>query len=476
MKKRWAAVMLTALLLTGCKNDAYIIGTLDPNEHPQMTEDFSNLESNSESGKGAKETTSAQQPKDMEVSTKEEPQTKEETLEPSKETETGDYGETTRETEETEETETDPILPSETEPLASPAEPDTEARDPVILPTDPPVTEPPATEPPATEPPATEPPATVPVTEPVITPTEPQPSETEPQSLPVEHVHTLLYQEGVESTCTQMGHAAYYYCATCGKMFRDPYGNNEISSLAEVETAKTAHSMVYIPANAATCVVAGNQAYYYCNICHNRYLDEAGTQLVSEADIILPASGHAMIHVTGKAATCTEAGEKDRYICSVCHQTFLDEAGDVPVENADSLVIAPLGHAMVFHDAGLPDCIHDGADIPYYECTTCGRFFRDAAGTDELTDMSQVKIPAYGHTMIYHEMVSPACTVSGHIAYYECLECGKLFLDKEGTQEVTDVETLILPATDHTWSEWQTDDTGTSRICTVCQTRQYATS
>lgn len=60
------------------------------------------------------------------------------------------------------------------------------------------------------------------------------------------------------------------------------------------------------------------------------------------------------------------------------------------------------------------------------------------------------------HEATFHEQVSPTCTESGTMAYYECNKCHKKFSDSECTKELSSVE---LPAQGHTYSpKWSKDE------------------
>ena len=50
------------------------------------------------------------------------------------------------------------------------------------------------------------------------------------------------------------------------------------------------------------------------------------------------------------------------------------------------------------------------------------------------------------------------CTEEGNKAYYICDGCDKWFEDAEGTSEITDKTSVIIPAADHTLSDWKADD------------------
>ena len=50
------------------------------------------------------------------------------------------------------------------------------------------------------------------------------------------------------------------------------------------------------------------------------------------------------------------------------------------------------------------------------------------------------------------------CTEEGNKAYYICDGCDKWFEDAEGTSEITDKTSVIIPASGHTLSDWKADD------------------
>ena len=62
------------------------------------------------------------------------------------------------------------------------------------------------------------------------------------------------------------------------------------------------------------------------------------------------------------------------------------------------------------------------------------------------------------HTLTAVAAVEPTCTEDGNIAYWHCADCGKYFTNAAGTQEVALVDT-VLPATGHSF---------VNDVCTKC--------
>lgn len=59
------------------------------------------------------------------------------------------------------------------------------------------------------------------------------------------------------------------------------------------------------------------------------------------------------------------------------------------------------------------------------------------------------------------------CTAAGEEQHYVCDGCGKLFSDSKGSTEITDKDSLIIPATGHKDSAWKSDADVHWKECTV---------
>jgi len=68
----------------------------------------------------------------------------------------------------------------------------------------------------------------------------------------------------------------------------------------------------------------------------------------------------------------------------------------------------------------------------------------------ELIDASETS-PVHVHILRRVDAKAADCTESGNILYYVCEECGKYFEDATAVSEITDKESVILPATGHVW-------------------------
>ena len=68
--------------------------------------------------------------------------------------------------------------------------------------------------------------------------------------LPEVHLHTMNKTEKKDATCTHDGNIEYYRCVSCGKLYSDSQGKNEIT--IESTKLKASHKM-----ESGKCVLCG---------------------------------------------------------------------------------------------------------------------------------------------------------------------------------------------------------------------------
>ena len=100
-------------------------------------------------------------------------------------------------------------------------------------------------------------------------------------------------------------------------------------------------------------------------------------------------AAHSLTKTEAEAATCTEAGVKEYWTCSVCGKHFSDETGkseipDLAAWKTGDGKVAPDGHKLTKTEAKAATYTETG-NHEYYTCKTCGKVFKDAAGTQETT-------------------------------------------------------------------------------------------
>lgn len=116
--------------------------------------------------------------------------------------------------------------------------------------------------------------------------------------------------------------------------------------------------------------------------------------------------------------------------------------------------VTPPAHTCTLTKVPAKDatCTEDG-NIEYYQCSdpTCGKLYKDAAGTQEITK-ADIVIKA-GHTDLkLYPAKEPTCDSDGCVAYWFCTGCDNYYFDNNGAVgEKTTVEKVAIPATGHKW-------------------------
>lgn len=222
------------------------------------------------------------------------------------------------------------------------------------------------------------------------------------------------------------------------------------------------HSVKPVDGKAKTCTVDGYKACYYCSVCETYFEDEACSKKIDNYDTWktsagkLAAEGHKPTTIVGKANSCTEAGYKACYQCSVCKQYFEDQACTVLIGNDSALAawraeggkgyIKATGHtkATKKENEVKVTCTTDGSYDEVVYCSVCG---------DELSRTPKTE-KATGHKHKSEVTTEPDCTHTG-VKTFTCQNegCGHTY-----TEEIT--------ATGHTPGAEATCTT--AQTCTTC--------
>ena len=198
--------------------------------------------------------------------------------------------------------------------------------------------------------------------------------------------HSLTKTEAKVPTCTGAGNEAYWTCGSCGKYFSDASGNTEVakdswmlgpighdwmdavytwsddgSTCTAVRTCK--HDSTHTETSKATVTAAQTKAPTCTQMGETTYkaafeADWAMTQTKVIADI--PAAGHTLTKTEAQAPTCTEAGNEAYWTCGTCGKYFSDGEGKEEI-SLDSTVLSALGHD--YKDGVCTRC--DGKDPDY---------------------------------------------------------------------------------------------------------------
>ena len=170
----------------------------------------------------------------------------------------------------------------------------------------------------------------------------------------------------------------------------------------------------------------------------------------------IKALGHKLTKTAAKAATCTEPGNSEYYTCATCGKFFSDKDGKNEIVK-DSWVIKALGHKMTKTPAKAATCVAEGNN-EYYTCSVCNKVFKDEQGNTLTTVAKETlaKDPA-NHTGGEEQRgaVAASCMTAGREADTYCKGCGKL----------TKAGDLIPPTGKHNYKDG---------VCTTCGNKQPA--
>ena len=215
------------------------------------------------------------------------------------------------------------------------------------------------------------------------------------------HADNLMPVSAVKPTCTKDGNIDYYVCS-CGRLFADADGKNEITA-ADTVIAATGHHYL------TSWTFDSSSHWHECDVC-------------GSADKIEP-------HVSSGNATETAAET-----CTICGY-----------EIAPMLEHIHASHLMPVY-AVKPTCTKEG-NIDYYVCS-CGRLFADSNAEATLSE-ADIVIPAAGHGATeIRNRVEPTETANGYTGDEYCTVCNELV--KRGTVIPTTAPSETTPTPSET--------------------------
>ena len=238
-------------------------------------------------------------------------------------------------------------------------------------------------------------------------------------------------------------------CARCGKAEQ-----HDIPKLAH------RHSMTKVAAVEPTCTETGSIAYYHCSACGRLFADAAGKNEIYESDILLPAKGHRsesgwQFDAITKEPGCTDQGFKRmKLYCSDCGEE-LSTRGES---------IAPIGH-----DWGDWETVLEPTE------TQEGRQVRVCLNDERHVEERALPILTHTHTLTEIPGKEARCVEPGSRACYQCTGCGLYFADAAGTQPV-EPEDMVIEALGHTAGAWSEGTVEKNAACTEIGIRSYTLS
>lgn len=214
------------------------------------------------------------------------------------------------------------------------------------------------------------------------------------------------------------------------------------------------HTLTHHDAVAATCIATGSVAYDECSGCHKKF-DAEGNEIEDVTVAINPANHTELAEHTAAPASCIATGTIYYKECNGCHKKY-DAEGNEITNIVDP--VNPTAHRhLTEHAAVAATCIAAG-NVYYKECDDCHKKY-DKDGV-EITD---VVIAIKQHSLTSVPAKESTCTVQGNIAHNHCSVCEKDF-DDDGNE----LESVKLPLKEHTLGDWESDEDGHYKVCSVC--------
>ena len=223
-----------------------------------------------------------------------------------------------------------------------------------------------------------------------------------------------------DATCTTTGYTGDTYCKDCNEKIADgevipalghAWDNGVITTAPTCENAgvktftctrcnetkteaisATGHTLVQIPEKPATCTEPGHKAGTKCSVC--------GAILSGLEEI--PAKGHTVVIDSAVEPTCTEPGKTEGKHCSVCNEVIVAQK-----------IIPAKGHTEVVDPAVEPTCTEPGKTEGEH-CSVCNEVL-----------VAQKEIPAKGHHPVVRDARAATLTEDGYTGDTYCDVCGE---------------------------------------------------
>ncbi len=222
------------------------------------------------------------------------------------------------------------------------------------------------------------------------------------------------------------------------------------------------HDLADVKGLDPTCTEAGHLAYYQCEDCELYFSDEEGT-VIGDADALdawlaeggegyIAPLGHDTKPVAGLDPTCCEDGFKEAYQCKRC-ELFLTTEGEVIGDDEDyetwkldpdGGLIPALGHNIQLAAERLEPTCTEAGHLAYYQCDHegCKLYFYDM---DDLAPAIREQLLQLDSKVLSFGLIGDKADLDKWLA-----EGGDGYLEPLG----------------HDWSDWEDNGDGThSRAC-----------
>lgn len=292
------------------------------------------------------------------------------------------------------------------------------------------------------------------------------------------HTHTIVTDDAVAPTCTKPGLTEGSHCSVCGEVIT-----------AQTEIPATGHHY-----ENGQCTTCGDFLY----------VDKDGIRYTPQTDVYgnIYATTSAVPNTTLSGgiripATITIGDTKCNVTC-IGANTFANQTEITSITLPKTITSIESGafrgcsnlHIIYFQCQSAPTAAEDAwegagasTDGLIFSVPLSGGGFDAMAEPAGATVERKQTIPNHVHDLVKHDAVAATCEETGNIAYYTCEDCGKVFINADGTGEIgiNDVTTYPIG---HTWNTYFTIDTpatattpGQKSIhCSRCNARRDVTT
>ena len=301
------------------------------------------------------------------------------------------------------------------------------------------------------------------------------------------HIAGSSWEENHISDC--INGDSYELVTQCSVCFAE-------ASREVVNLEATGHDIVDYEELAPNCVDEGWIAHSQCNNCGEHFAfgtsDKFSEEYINSEDIYIDADpdAHKWVEVVAVDADCENGGTIGYKYCKYCAlfvagetQLEIEIDFDALWEELDPIMTEEYEKTRETFTAAYPEPGEDATDEEWNEFNDAflevwnpiSESIYDAAYQDAIIEAAKAEsvefeTEAKGHTITYVEAVAATYDSEGTKAHYAC-ECGKLYSDAEGKNEIT-AESLVIeklvkeddttsdkPAGDTSDTSPETDDT-----------------
>ena len=266
-----------------------------------------------------------------------------------------------------------------------------------------------------------------------------------------------------DSDCTNKGNIEHYKCTTCGKLFSDENGTEELTK-EDVEKAldPDAHDWDEGEVTKKPTLTEPGEKTYTCKTNSEHTKKEEIPKLTDALKVKVVDENGKPVEGLQLFADCGDEYEQPEEFAEAT-----DADGFAELDISDPVYMSYDGedYDITFED----ECWEVTQPVSFVFQVNLNQFYyyiESVNGAAYSGDIVELKIK-HNHDMNKTEAKAATCAEEGNIEYYTCSKCNKLFKDEVGTEETTaeDVKIAIDPNA-HEYGEWtELDKNQHQRVC-----------